>query len=45
MKKILLAVTMMFVYNISMACTTTTVMSPNGNIVVCTVCPQLVVCR
>lgn len=45
MKKILLAVTAMLVYNSSMACTTTTVMSPNGNVVVCTVCPQLVVCR
>ncbi len=45
MKKILLAVTAMLVYNSSMACTTTTVMSPDGTIVVCTICPQLVVCR
>jgi hypothetical protein len=45
MKKILLAVTAMLVYNSSMACTTTTVMSPDGRITVCTVCPQVVVCQ
>jgi len=43
MKKILLAVTLIMVYNISMACTTTTIV--NGTkIVTCTICPTSTVC-
>ena len=43
MKKILLAVTLVLVYNNSMACTTTTIVS-GGKYVVCTVCPNSTVC-
>jgi hypothetical protein len=43
MKKIALAVTLVLVYNISMACTTTTIASGN-KIVTCTVCPTSTVC-
>jgi len=44
MKKILLAVTLVMVYNISMACTTTTVMV-NGKVTTCTVCPNTIICN
>jgi hypothetical protein len=43
MKKILLAVTLILVYNNSMACTTTTVVSGDKT-VVCTNCGSIVVC-
>ena len=43
MKKIALAVTLTLVYNISMACVTTTVAS-GDKIVTCTVCPTSTVC-
>ena len=43
MKKILLAVTLVLVYNNSMACVTTTIVS-GGKYVVCTVCPNSTVC-
>jgi hypothetical protein len=45
MKKILLAVTAMLVYNNSMACTTTTVVTPDGRVTSCTVCATVVVCQ
>jgi hypothetical protein len=44
MKKIILAVTLVMVYNISMACTTTTVMV-NGKVTTCTVCPNTIICN
>ena len=44
MKKIILAGILMMVYNISMACTTTTVMI-NGKVTTCTVCPHTVICN
>ena len=44
MKKILLAVTMMFVYNISMACTTT-IVSSGGKYITCTICPNVTICN
>jgi hypothetical protein len=44
MKKILLAVALVMVYNISMACTTTTVMV-NGKVTTCTVCPNTIICN
>jgi hypothetical protein len=43
MKKIILAVTLVLVYNSSMACTTTTVVSGDKT-VVCTNCGSIVVC-
>ena len=43
MKHLLLAVTLIMVYNISMACTTTTIVS-GGKYVVCTICPTSTVC-
>lgn len=43
MKKILLAVTLIMMYNISMACTTTMV-TVNGKTTICTVCPNVVTC-
>lgn len=45
MKKILLAITMMFVYNSSMACAATVVVHPDGRISSCTVCATVVVCQ
>jgi hypothetical protein len=44
MKKILLAVSLFMVYNISMACTTT-IVSSGGKYVTCTVCPNVVICN
>jgi len=44
MKKILLAVSLFMVYNISMACTTT-IVSSGGRYVTCTVCPNVVICN
>jgi hypothetical protein len=44
MKKLVLAIMLMMVYNISMACTTTTVMV-NGKVTTCTVCPGTVICN
>ena len=44
MKKILLAVTLMMVYNISMACTTITTIN-GGVLTVCTICPNVVICN
>lgn len=43
MKKILIAVTLFVWYNISMACTTTTIVN-GGKIVTCTICPTSTVC-
>jgi hypothetical protein len=45
MKKLVVAILAMMVYNISMACQTTTVISPDGKVTVCTVCPNVVVCN
>jgi len=45
MKKIVLAIAAMMVYNSSFACQTTTVMSPDGKIVTCMVCPTVVICN
>lgn len=44
MSKLVIAIITMMVYNISMACTTTTVMV-NGKVTVCTVCPGTVICN
>ena len=44
MSKLVIAIIVMMVYNISMACTTTTVMV-NGKVTVCTVCPGTVICN
>jgi len=44
MKKLVIAILAMMVYNISMACTTTTVMI-NGKVTTCTVCPGTVICN
>ena len=43
MKYLILAITLMMVYNISMACTTTTIIV-DGNVTVCTVCPRIITC-
>jgi hypothetical protein len=43
MKKILLAATLILVYNSSMACTTTTIVD-GSRTVVCTNCGSIVVC-
>jgi len=45
MKKILLALSLVVVYNSSWACQTTTVMSPDGKVVTCMVCPTVVICN
>jgi hypothetical protein len=45
MKKILLAVTTMLVYNSSWACTTTTIIAPDGRVTTCMVCPTVVICQ
>ena len=45
MKKILLAVSLFMVYNNSMACTTTVVVTPDGRVTSCTVCATVVVCQ
>ena len=45
MNKLVIAIIGMMVYNISMACQTTTVISPDGKITTCTVCPNVVVCN
>lgn len=45
MKKIILAIVGMMVYNSSFACQTTTVMSPDGKVVTCMVCPTVVICN
>jgi hypothetical protein len=44
MKKIILVAALVLWYNVSIACTTTTVMV-NGKVTVCTVCPGTVVCN
>jgi hypothetical protein len=44
MNKLVIAIVAMLVYNISMACTTTTVLV-NGKVTVCTVCPGTVICN
>ena len=44
MKKIALAVTLVLVYNISMACTTYTTIV-QGKMMVCTVCPTTTICN
>ena len=45
MKKIILALTLTMVYNISMACQTTTIITPDGKVTVCTICPNVVICN
>jgi hypothetical protein len=44
MNKLVIAIVAMLVYNISMACTTTTVLV-NGKVTTCTVCPGTVICN
>jgi hypothetical protein len=44
MNKLVIAIIAMMVYNISMACTTTTVMV-NGKVTTCTVCPNTIICN
>lgn len=44
MSKLVIAIAAMMVYNISMACQTTTVMI-NGKVTTCTVCPGTVICN
>jgi hypothetical protein len=44
MIKLVIAIIAMMVYNISMACTTTTVMV-NGKVTTCTVCPNTIICN
>lgn len=44
MKHLILAVMLIMVYNISMACTTT-IVSSGGKYVTCTVCPNVVICN
>lgn len=44
MKKLVVAIALMMVYNISMACRTVTTIS-GGVVVVCTICPDVVVCN
>jgi hypothetical protein len=45
MKKILLAVSLLMVYNISMACAVTTVVHPDGRVTNCTICSTVVICQ
>jgi hypothetical protein len=45
MKKILLAVTAMIVYNSSMACTATVIVHPDGRMTSCTICATVIVCQ
>jgi hypothetical protein len=45
MKKILLAVAAMLVYNNSMACASTVVVHPDGRTMSCTVCATVVICQ
>ena len=45
MKKLVIAIALGLVYNISMACTTTVVMSPDGKVTTCMVCPNVVSCQ
>ena len=44
MKKIILAVSLMMVYNSSMACRTVTTIN-NGVVTVCTICPTTIICN
>lgn len=44
MKKLGLAIMLMMVYNISMACRTVTTIN-GGVVTVCTICPDVVVCN
>ena len=44
MKKLVIAIAAMMVYNISMACTTYTTII-QGKILVCTVCPTTTICN
>lgn len=44
MKKIVLAVSLMLVYNISMACRTVTTVN-GGVVTVCTICPDTIICN
>lgn len=46
MKKILLAATLILVYNNSMAsCQSTVIVSPDGKVTSCMVCPNVVTCQ
>lgn len=45
MNKLVVAILAMMMYNISVACTTTTVMTPDGKVTTCTVCPNVVICN
>ncbi len=44
MKKILLALSLIVVYNNSFACTTT-IVSSGGKYITCTVCPNVTICN
>ena len=44
MKHLVLAVTLMLVYNISMACQTTKVFAPDGSVTICKICPTTIIC-
>ena len=44
MKHLVLAVSLMLVYNISMACRTVTTVS-GGVMTVCTICPDTIICN
>jgi hypothetical protein len=43
--KLAFAIALVLCYNVSMACTTTTILSPDGRITTCMVCPNVVSCQ